>query len=376
MLVSSKIQLHARIIGRAELPSIALAWQELCDRAVEPNICFSPHYALPLLKHVEPATRVETITLWHGEKLVGLFPVTHGLGLPGMSLAGKAWQTLYSFTATPLFDRDHVNACAERLVRELAALTRGEWMIQTIREDGPVALAISAALDAHGAPHRFINKFERASLVVKDDFDTHMLQHLSTSLRKNLAKRRRKFESTSKLEYRHYRTAAELDEAVQAFLHLESQGWKGKRGTALANHPGSKAFAIDAFGAKAEGRAFADMLLADGKPVAVILTALSGTTGFTVKNTYDENFAEVSPGLLLEVEFLKNQLGSKSIEQFDAGTAGKHVIDGFWPGRMPMADMVFSFAHLFAEKRLDLLEKRNTALVAIKPKLKKLLGRE
>jgi CelD/BcsL family acetyltransferase involved in cellulose biosynthesis len=366
----------ATLHARDYLPTLLPEWEALRDRAVEPNVYFSPEYALPLLNHVELTTEVSVIALRYYDKLVGFFPVTRSLGVPGLKPSGHAWQSLYSFTATPLFDPEHLDTCATALVSELRKISSGEWVIPTIQSDGPVAKAICNALEKQHAPHLFLNAFERASLATGQTFEEHMKQHLSNSLRKNLTKRRRKLEESKKVEYRHCQTAEDLDQAVAAFLEIEGRGWKGKRGTALINDPESMAFGIEAFGGNAAGSARADMLLADGKPIAVILTAICGNTGFTVKNAYDEDYADVSAGLLLEVEFLKNVLSTKWVEKLDSGTNGKHVIDNFWPGRLHMADLAFSFAKVFAKQRLQLFEKRNTAIAELKPKLKKLLGRD
>ncbi len=376
MLARSTSLFTTRILDRAELTTIVPEWQALCERAIEPNVYFAPHYMLPLLQHVEPKSDVRVISVWNENRLVAFFPVINSVGVPGLRPSGKAWQSDYSFTATPLIDGAYLEECALHIVAAMKSLSRGEWLLPTIQHHGAVIKAMCSELDRNTHPYRLLNQFQRAALSSGQDFDTHMAQHVGTSHKKNLAKRRKKLEEKAKVEYRHCQSAAELQEAIDAFLMLEGKGWKGARGTALVNDPGSKAFGIDAFGAKAEGRGRADMLLANGKPIAVILTAICGKTGFTVKNTYDEDFADVSAGLLLEVEFLKNFFSTQWVDQLDSGTNGEHVIDRFWPGRLAMADLLVSFAPAFANQRLNILERRNALIAQVKPKLKKLLKRD
>jgi hypothetical protein len=138
---------------------------------------------------------------------------------------------------------------------------------------------------------------------------------------------------------------AELKSAVDAFLHIEARGWKGRRGTALQCDEATRAFALKAFSApRSDNACRADVLKVNGEPVAVGLTLISGRTGFTVKCAYDEGYATYSAGLLLEVAFLRSVLNEKWAGRIDSGADGAHVIDELWPGRSEVGDLLFSAA--------------------------------
>jgi CelD/BcsL family acetyltransferase involved in cellulose biosynthesis len=374
MLALTEFPLRSAVCDAAEMARLVPEWHDLVERAAEDNAYYSPHFVLTALAHLEKRN-VKFLTIWGDEKLLGLMPYVECFGVPGLAAAGKAWATPYTFTCTPLLDRQRINAAAETLVAGLSHIRKGEWQIPQMRLDGAVAKALCHALTVQALPHGAAKTFHRATLVAGESFEKHARSHMSSSLRKNLTKRRRKLEDLGSVEYRTAKTDSELSAAMDAFLDLENKGWKGKRGTAMACDANSTSFANALFGKGAQGICRADMLLFDGKAAAIVLTVKSGGTGFTIKNAYDEELASLSAGLLLEVDILKDYLANPWAEQLDSGTNGAHVIDGFWPGRIEMADVSFSLATRCAAQRLTAFQTRQRAEYEVKQYLRKVLKR-
>ena len=94
----------------------------------------------------------------------------------------------------------------------------------------------------------------------------------------------------------------------------------------------------------------------DGTPIAVSLIAFMGRTGFTLKCSYDEAYRSYSAGLLLETDVIRSFLSENWADRLDSATAGPHVIDGLWPQRIEVADLMFSLSPRAAELRLSALQ--------------------
>jgi hypothetical protein len=93
----------------------------------------------------------------------------------------------------------------------------------------------------------------------------------------------------------------------------------------------------------------------NGVPIAVSLIALAGSTGFAVKSCYDETYRSYGVGVLLEVEVIRSFLAGNWARRLDSATAGAHVLDSLWPGRIEVADLIFALSPHYAELRVNAL---------------------
>ena len=97
------------------------------------------------------------------------------------------------------------------------------------------------------------------------------------------------------------------------------------------------------------------MLTLNGEPIAVSLMVVAGSTGFTVKACYDEPYRSCSPGLLLEIEVIRSFLSEGWLDRLDGATTEAHVLDTLWPGRIEVADLLFSVSPHRPQLRLSVL---------------------
>jgi CelD/BcsL family acetyltransferase involved in cellulose biosynthesis len=365
--------MRGEVLGREDLPTLLPAWRELCARSAEDNVYYTPHYAQALLGTVEKHTPVRFAVVWDGPQLVALLPVTPmHMAIPLLQPAGRAWRTDYTFSCTPLLDRSRIAEAADALLDVLATVGRREWIIATVNSSGPVCQALMAALRRRGRPWRLTHGFQRASLEPGPSFDAHMHAHVSAKRRRDLARNRRRLEKLGAVAIESHSSGDGLARAVSSFLTLEAGGWKGTRGTALACREDTADFALQAFAGEApDVTCRADVLTLDGGPIAVSLTAIAGRTGFTVKCCYDEAYRSYSVGLLLEVEVIRSLLTEKWAARLDAATAGTHVIDGLWPGRVEVADFIFSLSSMHSEMRVRALKKTQDLARSIRDSAKR-----
>lgn len=373
--VESEAERRWEIRDATNLASLRPAWENLCGRMVEDNVYYSPSYVLALVETIADPRRLRVLLAWEGETLIGLFPVVIRAGL-----IGSAWRTPYTFGCAPLLDRERDVVAAGLLVDAMAATRVREWIIPALCVEGAATRALIAALAARGSPFLRRGRFARASLAPGATFREHVERHVANKRRKELERNRRRLAELGDLRHVVALEGAERDEALSAFLALEASGWKGRQGTALACRPETDAFARLAFGSAAgPGACRVDMLVLDGRPIAVGLTAFCGRTGFTVKCCYDESLRSRAPGLVLELEVLRAFLEAPFADRLDAATAGAHVVDDLWGDATEVAEIVLSLAPTAGERRLALLAKgldlAAGAKAVAKRSVKSLIGR-
>jgi CelD/BcsL family acetyltransferase involved in cellulose biosynthesis len=290
------------------------------------------------------------------------------------------WQTPYTFSCMPLLDRDCADDAATAILSALPRLRPDNWLIPTINIKGNVFAALTAALDRLSLSWQTTAPFQRAALRPNLSFEEHVAKHVGSKRRRELSRNRRKLAELGRLAHASHTGGPELERAVAAFLAIESKGWKGDRGTALAASPLTLQFAKSAFkSSNPDWTCRADILSLDDKPIAVGLMARAGRTGFTVKCTYDEDYRRYGVGLLLEEDFIRSLLAEKFVDRVDSATNGEHVIDGLWPERIEVGDLIFSADPRMTKNRFALLMRidhcRRTAKQALRETRDRLLRR-
>lgn len=347
--------LRGEILGSEALRALTPAWDDLCTRTIEDNVYYTPRYARALIDNVEKDKKIAFAVVWNGARLVALLPFTRRrLRAPLLQPAGRAWKSKYSFSCMPVLDKDCAVEAASALLDVLSSVNAGEWIIPTVNVEGAACRAVTSALAGRLLPWSFAGHFRRAVLKCGDTFEQHMKDHVSAKRRKDIARNRRRLEQMGQIAHETYICGQGLRRAVAAFLELEARGWKGKQGTALACSERTRKFAIDAFeGDESQSPSCrADMLTLNGAPIAVGVIAFAGSTGFTVKCTYDEAYRSFSAGLLLEIEVIRSLLTENWTARLDSATSGTHVIDDLWGDRIEVADLIFSLSPRYAALRL------------------------
>jgi CelD/BcsL family acetyltransferase involved in cellulose biosynthesis len=365
---SQNASLRGELIGLDELRGIRPHWDDLCARAAEENVYYTPRYARALFDNL-PSEDVGIAIVWQGQRLVALLPVV----LSSFSLSplapSQAWYSPYTFSCTPLLDRELAQDAARALLDLLARSSGHEWHFPTLNVDGPACLALTAALHEAGIPFDFSAGFERAALTRGLSFGDYLGKHLSPRRRKDLQRNRRRLEALGSVAHLAYSSGDGLDRAVETFLSIEASGWKGEQETALASEPHTKRFAQQAF---ANGGSRVDLLTLNGDAIAASVVVFAGRVGFTVKCAYDEHYRSYSAGLLLELEVVRSFLDEGWADRLDGATAGAHVIDDLWPDRIRVADLLLSFTSVQPEFRLATLKGWND----IKREVKEAIRRE
>ncbi len=125
---------------------------------------------------------------------------------------------------------------------------------------------------------------------------------------------------------------------VDDFLHLESLGWKGQEGTALACDPKqTEAFrwVADSFGRLDRVR-FAEIALS-GRVVASMCLFRSETDYYAFKIGWDPALERGCPGYLLASELQAHLTDLPGCERIDGCASAGSFLDHVWPDRKEMA---------------------------------------
>jgi CelD/BcsL family acetyltransferase involved in cellulose biosynthesis len=298
------MSLQVRVLeSLAELEPLAVAWDRLAEEAPRSMASFGHAWVSAFVAHcLPPGIRWRVATAERDGALVGVLPlVEERAGLRGLLAPRlKSATDEHSFVGGPLLaagpDREAV----------LRALLDGHL------EAAPRTAAILFERTAHVPESRDVfpsrgrfTRILRPSGVVGCAFDTRgpweeRWKGLGQRTKKNLRNAENRLAEMGRVDHEVVRDAADVPAALEAFLALEAAGWKGREGTAIAQHPARRAFYEEACrNLAARGALRVHVLRLDGRPIAAELCGLVGRRLHVQKITYDETLDRLSPGHLL-----------------------------------------------------------------------------
>lgn len=151
----------------------------------------------------------------------------------------------------------------------------------------------------------FVDYIQTGSLKLDGTFEKYWESRSGDLKRNNARRHRRLAELGHKLELTLHSKPESVAGCIREYSRMESLGWKGEQGTAIAEDNAQGIFyreVMEIFCARGEGVIFE--LSLDGKPVASELWV--GRNGMLVnlKTTYDESLKQFSPGFLMKEALL------------------------------------------------------------------------
>jgi hypothetical protein len=317
------------------------AWDELARCAAEPNPFFESWYLLPSLESFDRGgSNISILCFTQSGALRGLMPIVRQQNYGGWPLPHVGnWLHYNIFFGTPL-----VAAGAEvhfwRAVLGWADANPELSLFLHLNEialDGPVFAALQSVLSADGRQWGVVERKERAMLSSDLEVDAYLAKSLPARKRKDLNRRFRRLAELGEIDFRWESGSEGVVRWIDEFLALEAAGWKGDAGSALACDAATEAlFRESLIGAAERGRLVRLSLRLDGRPIAMLSTFLTPPGAFGFKTAFDEDYAQFSPGFLLEREFL-TALQRFGISWCDSCAAANHsVMDRIWCERRPV----------------------------------------
>lgn len=304
------------------LHALVPEWEELAADAAEPNPFYEHWMLLPALE-AYGEDRFRCIVVWDNGTLVGLLPMRLARdyrGLPVRVL--RSWGHRNMLLYTPLVRAKAVAKVAEALLRTcLAPLIELDW----VPAGGVFCGALAEAASSAGMPWMVSDVYARALLLR----DRDPRSRFNSNMKNNLRRWEAKLAAAGQVTPARLAPDGDVGAWTSDFLQLEAAGWKGRGGTALASRADDRRF-VDAVFPEAfrRGRLIVTGLDLDGRPLArhVLLAAGDGAVSF--KLAYDEAYASCSPGVLAEVDNVRQFMQTPGLRWIDSNTARQST--GYW----------------------------------------------
>ncbi|QCK86342.1 GNAT family N-acetyltransferase [Phreatobacter aquaticus] len=313
--------LTTRWVEAEDWAQLEAAWRALAACA-EPNVFLCPAFALAA-RAIDQEPDLGAVVIERDGFLVGFAAGR----FRRRGLVFSLWTHPYAPYGLPLMERGREADILDALFRHLAdaGVAALDW---PLADEGPASQALEGLISAG---HRRVDLFDhhrRAVMTAAPPKPSKEMRRLS-----------RRLGETGDL--RHCTTARDLpmDIAANAFLKLEADGWKGRKGTALAGSGETLAFFHEvALGLAEAGDARIDLLTLDGRPIAAGVVLAAGNRAWYWKTAYDETLARYSPGILLTQALAADLAEDGRFALVDScAIPGHSMIDRIWPERMAIA---------------------------------------
>jgi hypothetical protein len=326
----------------------------LAAASADGNPLFEPMALQSAMANLQARGPVEVALVWsdaaaNGERLLlGLFPVEKRRFYLGLPLRiWSIWTHIHGFLATPILRTGHERQAVRRFMAY--ADQSGATLVRFPMFEAGSAFdaALRAVLDERGLPSVETGRHERAFLKSDLDGETYLATHMRKKKRKEYARLWNRLSEAGAVVFATHDGGADLAGWIDRFLWLERSGWKGKRGTALADRANERTFFADfCREAQKRGKLHCAEIAVDGKPVAMLASFLSGGGAFSFKIAYDEAFAKYSPGAMLMMKVVEDFLADPRIAWVDScAVPGHPMIDHIWAERRGIRDVNAATSH-------------------------------
>lgn len=362
----------ATLVVPAALDSAQLTgWRDLARHAAEPNCFLHPWFMLPSLKHLSDGADIRIAMVMAGRAMIALMPVVIAQRYGRMPASHvENWVHGQSFLGTPLIRTGHETEAAAALISLFDGhdWARGFLHITHIAEHGPVHQGFIAAAAARGRPCDTVNRRSRALLESELDADAYVDRAIRGKKRKEFRRLANRLAELGRVETRAFGPGDDAAAWAADFLRLESAGWKGSDGEALANDIATRSFFEDVVTGAADARML-DILRIDidGRAIAMLVNFAAPPGSFSYKIAYDEEFARFSPGVLIELANITRVLGSDTIRWMDSCAAEGHpMIDRLWTERRSIVRITLPLSGLARRAEFALCRTAENASAALR----------
>jgi CelD/BcsL family acetyltransferase involved in cellulose biosynthesis len=230
---------------------------------------------------------------------------------------------------------------ALELARAVVALRPRRLELRFVQEDELAFTAFRSAAAAAGYGILTRRLQESPYLPIEREWDDYCAS-LSTRMLKELDRRWRSLERTGAVELS-FHTGDELDAALEEGFALESSGWKGRNGTAIASRPETHRFYTDvATWAAERGWLRLAFLRHDGRGIAFQFDVEADGVVYHLKPGYDESYGRARPGKLLMREVLRRSFESGARDYEFLGGPDPHKLE--WTDRVRELKQLQAFA--------------------------------
>jgi CelD/BcsL family acetyltransferase involved in cellulose biosynthesis len=319
------------IVHRAHdvIDSLAADWTALAAEASEPNAFAEHWFVAASLRTLDRGRDVRLLEVRREGRLIGLLLLMFEQGYGHLPVRHvRNWIHHQAFLGTPLVAAGEEQAFWDAV---LATLNEADWApgllyLWRLTEGGPLHRAL---------PGDTVYRQVRAMLESDLSPEAYYERAVRQKKRKEIRRLQNRLAELGPVETKVLDDPAELPAWCDTYLALEKAGWKGGEGTALACAPETEAFfraALD--GAWQAGRLQFLRLDVGGRTIAMLVNFLTPPGSFSFKTVFDEDYARFSPGVLIQLENLRNILTRDDVAWMDSCASEDHpMIDSLWTER-------------------------------------------
>ena len=325
------------------LSGIVEEWRELAAAAGEPNIFMEPMAVLPALG-MPSAKGMFAALAWGADaagrrQLVGMLLLKRWSRAKLLPAGLECWDYRLRAFGEPLIRAGREHAFWTAMLPYLDDLRGAAFLrLAQLHENSASTHALRAVAAEMGRPHYVTRRLDRALLRGPASAEEY-LKTLSSKMLRELKRRRKRLEEIGPLSFE--RLAPDASEApwIDEFIALEASGWKGRRGVAAASEPEVEVFTRQLMReAHRQGRLDMRRVRLGERTISMLAHIESGRTAVSFKIAYDEEFARVSPGVLLQLEYLPHGLG---LDWVDSCTSPGHpMFERIWTERRPICSLM------------------------------------
>ncbi len=319
------------------------------DYALEPNIFFTPRFLVPAMPRIDDR-QVRLMLLQDGakEEAETRFLMPFSVEKSGFAIGPdviRAWANPIGPYGIPIVERREASQIFDDLLATLAdddlALPK-ILVLPDIMMDSVTITTLRGVAIGRGLPVLSTASVQRPFLKSEKDSVDYFKDNIRSHSRRNFGRLRRQLEASGQFEYEIARGPESVRMALEEFLLLENAGWKGRQRTSLAADRFRAAFAREAVNNLAERdlcRIHSFKL--DGRVIASLIVFVQSGHAWTWKTTYDEGFAQYSPGTLLIMQITATHLDDPNIQLTDSCAVEDHpVMARLWSERREFATLV------------------------------------
>lgn len=340
---SSDFPVRVRFKAIADLDERTIeAWADLEQRALQPNAYLSPSFVLPAVRYLKP--RIQPVVCLLEKEAPGVRELV-GLGVFDAVLCSRrfplphlrAYRSQHSYLDGLLLDRAGAVPAAQGLFRWLQS-RHSRWhgiAVDGQFRDEPADHLLTRAIEACGATWHEQHRTQRAVLIPAQAGEAYLREHLPSGRAKDLRRRWRRLEEHGPVRWCALSGPEITPACIDRFIDLEHRGWKGADGTSLrTRHEDEQFFREMIGGFAARDRAVFTELSVGDRVVASTSNLVSGKGGFAFKLGWHPDYQRMAPGLLNEVELIRNAPTLfEGLEFVDSGAAEGSFLEELWSGR-------------------------------------------
>ncbi len=297
-----------------DLGTVAESWGALADRLAAPPALY-PGYVASWVAAYSAPERLRVVTVWRGDRLAAVLPLV-------LDRSHRSTVAMREVEETGLLSDGPDSALAA--ARGALGIGVGRVLLRPVVAGSPTHRAFVAATEGGGGATLARPVDEQPVVDIAGPWEPYW-RGLSRNTRSDVARRRRRLAEAGEVRIEVLDGGEGLEAALDTAMLIETSGWKGRAGTALASRPDEERFhRLQAIWASRRGWFRLTFLRLDGRPIAFHSSLQAHGVLYPLKIGYVEDMAAHSPGTILMAAEIERAF-AEGLSRFDfAGSAADY----------------------------------------------------